>query len=52
MQLTLNERLKIAKLHVKENVPITHLAKEYGVDSGRIKFYVALYNTWIKSVLR
>lgn len=46
MKLSLDERLKIAKLHIYEDVPITQLAKDFGADTGRVKFYVSLYKMW------
>ena len=46
MRLTIEERLKIAKLHIYEDVPIGQLAKDFGADTGRVKYYVSLYKRW------
>ena len=46
MKLTLEDRLRIAKLHVIDDVPITQLAKDFGADTGGIKYFVSLYKRW------
>lgn len=46
MRISLDERLKIAKLHIHEDVPIAQLARDFNVDTGRVKYYVSLYKRW------
>ena len=46
MRLTSEERLKIVKLHINEDVPLSELSKTYKCDTGRIKYWVAMYQKW------
>lgn len=46
MRLSMDERLRIAKLHIYEDVPYSELSKTYKVDPGRIKYWVSMYQRW------
>lgn len=46
MKLTLEEKLTCVKLHVEDNVPIFEVAKTKGIDPGRLKYCVTLYQRW------
>jgi len=46
MRLSLDERLKVAKLHINEDVSYAELAKTYKVDPGRVKYWVSMYQRW------
>lgn len=46
MRISLDERLKIAKPHLYEDVPIAQLARDFNADTGRVKYYVSLYKRW------
>ena len=43
MILTLEEKLKYAKMHVHENVPISEIGRKYGFNASNFKYYVNLY---------
>lgn len=46
MKFTLEERKKMALLHIDEGIPIYEIVKEHEIDQGRLKYYIALYNAW------
>ena len=46
MKFTLEERLKIAKLHVDDGVPIYELSHQYDFSVSRIKYICTLYRRW------
>lgn len=46
MKLTLEEKLECVKLHLNEGIPIHEIARTKGIDSGRLKYCVGLYQKW------
>lgn len=46
MKFTLEEKLKIAKLHVDDGVPIYELSHQYDFSVCRIKYICTLYRRW------
>lgn len=46
MRLSLDERLKVAKLHIYEDISYAELARTYKVDPGRVKYWVSMYQRW------
>lgn len=46
MKFTLEEKKKLALLHINEGVPIHEIAKTYNFDVGRLKYNISLYQKW------
>ena len=46
MKLTLEEKKKCALLHINEDVPLLEICRTYGIDFGRLKYYISLYRKW------
>ena len=46
MKKTLEEKLKLVKLHIYEDVPISEIQEKYGLDRSTLKFCCALYQKW------
>ena len=46
MKLTLEEKKRCALLHINEDVPLFEISRTYGVDLGRLKYYICLYQKW------
>lgn len=46
MKLTLEEKLRNAKLHVDEGVPLYEISKKYGIDVAHLKYDILLYKKW------
>ena len=46
MKKTLEEKLKLVKLHIYEDVPISEIQEKYGLDRSTLKFCCALYRKW------
>ena len=46
MKFTLEEKKKLASLHIDEDVPIHEIANTYNCDVCCLKYYVALYRKW------
>lgn len=49
MRISLDERLKIAKLHIYEDVPIDQLARDFNADTGRVKYYKRIRVAYIEA---
>lgn len=43
MKFTLEEKKKLALLHINEGIPLHEISKKYQVDVGRLKYYISLY---------
>lgn len=46
MKTTLEEKLRLVKLHLDEGIPIFEIEKKYGLDHSTLKYYCALYRRW------
>lgn len=46
MKFTLEEKKKLALLHINEGIPLHEISKKYQVDVGRLKYYISLYLKW------
>ena len=46
MKTTLEEKLRLVKLHIYEDVPIFEIERKYGLDHSTLKYYCALYRKW------
>ena len=46
MKTTLEEKLRLVKLHIYENVPIFEIERKYGLNHSTLKYYCALYRKW------
>lgn len=46
MKRTLEEKLKYARMHVEEGVPIFEIARKYEIDKSALKYSCALYREW------
>ena len=46
MKTTLEEKLRLVKLHIYENVSIFEIERKYGLDHSTLKYYCALYRRW------
>lgn len=46
MKTTLEEKLRLVKLHLYEGIPIFEIEREYGLDRATLKYYCALYRRW------
>ena len=46
MKFTLSEKLKFAKMHVNDLVPLFEISEKYGIKVGSLKYYCRLYSVW------
>ena len=46
MKFTLSEKLKFAKLHVDDGVPLFEISDKYGIKVGNLKYCCRLYSAW------
>ena len=46
MKFTLSEKLKFAKMHVNDLVPLFEISEKYGIKVGNLKYYCRLYSVW------
>ena len=46
MKLTLEEKLRLVKLHIFDGVPIREIHEKHGLDRSTLKYYCALYRKW------
>lgn len=51
MKTTLEEKLRLVKLHIDENVPIFEIERKYRLDHSTLKYYCALYRRLINDVV-
>ena len=43
MKLTLEEKLRLVKLHIFDGVPIREIHEKHGLGRSTLKYYCALY---------
>ena len=46
MKFTLSEKLKFAKMHVNDGVPLFEISNKYGIKVGNLKYCCRLYSAW------
>ena len=46
IKLTLEEKLRLVKLHIFDGVPIREIHEKHGLDRSTLKYYCALYRKW------
>jgi len=46
MKTTLEEKLRLVKLHLNEGVPIFEIQEKYGLNRSTLKYFCALYRRW------
>lgn len=46
MKFTINEKLKFAKMHVNDLVPLFEISEKYGIKVGNLKYCCRLYSVW------